>query len=75
MELAQYKFHLIIIIIILNTLAQLVSDVIAFAESAIYILYFQITSQLKEMVCYIRLPIGFFFHAVSHEIYKEFYCH
>ena len=44
------------------------SDVTTFAESAVYICKFlQITSELKEIVCYSKRPIGLLFHALSHE--------
>ena len=49
------------------------SDVTAFAASAVYILYIlQITSELKEIVCYSKCPIGLLFHALSHATIKIF---
>ena len=46
-------------------------DVTRFAESAIYILHI-FASKLKEIVYYIKRPIGLFFYALSDKTIKIF---
>ena len=57
---------------LLNLLTQLVMSQHLLNQQFIFFKFLQITSELKEIVCYSKRPIGLLFHALSHETVKIF---
>ena len=52
---------------LINLLTQLVMSQHLLNQQFIFCIFLQITSELKEIVCYSKRPIGLLFHALSHE--------
>ena len=57
---------------LLNLLTQLVMSQRLLNQQFMFCKFLQITSELKEIVCYSKRPIGLLFHALSHETIKIF---